>query len=138
MTIDPTITSGQLLAAAITVLIALLAGAWALLSLSAKLHAGRMADQFSAVTKSVSDHRTATESGINSLRAQLTSDKQAIDSALNLQSNQMRTLERDLLTLKGDLPNHYERRDDAIRREMTIISRLDRINEKFREGQRSE
>lgn len=138
MTIDPTITSGQLLAAAITVVLALLAGAWALLSLSAKLYTARMTTQFSALSSSVADHRGATEAGIAALRAQLTSDKTATDRALGLISDQTRTLEHDLLTLKGDLPNHYERRDDAIRREMTIISRLERIGEKIREGRNHE
>lgn len=138
MTIDPTITSGQLLAAAITVILALLGGAWVLLSLSAKLYTAKMSTQFSALSSSVAEHRRTTEDGITALRTQLTTDKAATDRALGLISDQTRTLERDLLTLKGDLPNHYERRDDAIRREMTIVTRLERIREELREGRHHE
>ncbi len=39
--------------------------------------------------------------------------------------------DRRLMQLLIDLPNQYERRDDAIRREVAIIHRLDAVGEKI-------
>lgn len=121
MTIDSTITLGQLLATAVTFFVALIAAAWALLTLAGRQTAARVTDQIGAVSGKV-----------DGLRTELTAHKTYIDTSLAALSSQTRTVERDLLQLKADLPNHYERRDDAIRREVTIISRLDRINERLR------
>lgn len=118
--------------ALITVL-ALWGGAWTLLSLNAKQFSERMKDKFDETTKAIAGQKDATEKGIGALRDQLTSHKTSIDTKMEGLAAQTRTLERDLMTLKSELPNHYERRDDAIRREMTIISRLERIAEKMRE-----
>ncbi len=133
MLIDPTITFGQLIATSVVLLLALWAGVWALLSLNARQYSARLSEKFVEQTNAISENKKATETGIAALRDQLTSHKTSIDTKMEGLANQTRTLERDLMTLKSELPNHYERRDDAIRREMTIISRLDRINEKMRE-----
>lgn len=119
--IDSSVTLGQLIAVAVTLICALIAAAWVLLSLAGKQMAARVGDQITAVSGKV-----------DGLRTELTAHKTYIDTSLATLSSQTRTVERDLLQLKADLPNHYERRDDAIRREVTIISRLDRINERLR------
>ena len=133
MHIDTTITFGQILASGIVMLLALWGGVWALLSLNAKQYSQRLKEKFDDQTVAISANKTATETGISALREQLSSHKTSIDTKMEGLAAQTRTLERDLMTMKGELPNHYERRDDAIRREMTIISRLERIAEKMRE-----
>lgn len=131
--IDPTISFGQIVATSLVILLTLWAGVWALLSLNARQYSERLKEKFSEQTMAIAENKRATEIGIGSLRDQLTSHKNSIDTKMEGLANQTRTLERDLMTLKSELPNHYERRDDAIRREMTIISRLERIAEKMRE-----
>ena len=133
MQVDMNVTLAQLIATSVVLLLALWGGAWALLSLNAKQFSQRMRDKFDETKAAIAAQKESTNSGITALRDQLTSHKSSIDAKMEALAQQTRTVERDLLTLKGDLPNHYERRDDAIRREMTIISRLDRINEKMRE-----
>lgn len=102
MTFDLTITIGQLLAVCVTLFLALVGAAWALLTLTARQVSARISERMQEMSRTMD----------------------------SLVSN-TRTLERDLLTLKGDLPNHYERRDDAIRREVVIISRLERMAERM-------
>lgn len=102
MIFDLTISLGQLLAISVTLFLGLVGAAWALLTLTARQVSARIAERMGEMSRT-------------------------IDTLVS----QARTLERDLLTLKGDLPNHYERRDDAIRREVTMISRLERIAERM-------
>ncbi len=133
MHIDLTTNFGQLVATGFVMVLALWAGVWALLSLNARQFSERLKEKFAEQTLAIGENKRATETGIGSLRDQLTSHKTSIDTKMEGLASQTRTLERDLMTLKSELPNHYERRDDAIRREMTIISRLERIAEKMRE-----
>lgn len=49
-------------------------------------------------------------------------------SALDLRASDT---DRRLMQLLIDLPNQYERRDDAIRREVAIIHRLDAVGDKI-------
>ena len=48
-------------------------------------------------------------------------------------SNELIRLDRELLNLKADLPMNYERRDDAIRNQSAIMSRLDGLASRLAE-----
>ncbi len=138
MQIEGTITIGVLITASISVVALVWGGAWALVSIVAKQFSGRVDEKFTALSRQVEDNQEQTKEAIRSLRSQIASDRSATDAKLEALQAQVRTLERDLLNLKSELPNHYERRDDAIRREVTITSRLESIAAMIRDGRARE
>lgn len=79
------------------------------------------------------DMKSALDTSVGGLKSTLTSMEKRNDERFDKMSEDTRRIERDLLQLKADLPNQYERRDDAVRREVGIITQLEAIRRDIRE-----
>lgn len=131
MTLDTTISLGQLISIGVVLVLALWGGAWALLVINARQYSRRVDEKFNETQKRVTDKAEETQAVMTSVKNLIEANKVASDAQMTNLANQTRQVERDLMQLKADLPNNYERRDDAIRRELTLISKLDRLGEKL-------
>jgi uncharacterized protein Yka (UPF0111/DUF47 family) len=127
MQIDGTLSVMEIVGFVTGLLAAIWMGAWFLISLVGKQFTTRVNEKFDALSAQVGSNAELTKESIGALHKQLASDRTATDTKLESLQGQVRSLERDLLTLKGDLPNHYERREDAVRRELAITSRLETL-----------
>jgi bacterioferritin (cytochrome b1) len=54
-----------------------------------------------------------------------------LDAAAKLDTGQWQRVERELLTLKADLPLHYVRREDYIRGQSTLEAKVDGVGMKL-------
>jgi hypothetical protein len=133
MQIEGTITVGMLIASSITVVLAIWGGAWALVSLVGKQFTKRVEEKFDAITSQVEDQKQLTREGMRSVNEKLNSAREHSDSKINALQGEVRALEREMLSIKSELADRYERRDDAIRREVGIVSRLEGLAALIRE-----
>jgi len=60
-----------------------------------------------------------------------------IAKKLEVHGEKQQTLEREVLEMKADLPLSYERREDFIRHEVTILTKLDRLRDLISAGNKS-
>lgn len=99
---------------------ALFAAAWALITIIVK----QFTDQLDQRFKGQEDLRTEREAAL---------DKRfkALEHAIKSEGDGWRTVERELLELKAALPIQYLRREDAIRQEVVIHSKLDALAAKI-------
>lgn len=100
----------------IFLLIAAFSGLWALI----KVLAGTfLRDQ----KKQLDDHKQA-----DMVQRTLSNERlDAINETLRAEAGQWQRIERELLTLKADLPLNYVRREDYIRGQSVLESKLDAL-----------
>jgi hypothetical protein len=60
-----------------------------------------------------------------------------IAKKLEVHGEKQQTLERDVLEMKADLPLCYVRREDFIRQEVMILTKLDRLRDLISAGNKS-
>jgi hypothetical protein len=61
----------------------------------------------------------------------LNSRLETLDAAAKLDTGQWQRVERELLTLKADMPVHYVRREDYIRGQSTLEAKVDGVGMKL-------
>jgi hypothetical protein len=133
MQIDGTITIGMLVATSMTVVLSLWAGAWALVTLVGKQFTKRVEEKFDAITRQVEDQKQLTRDGLRSVNEKMASNMESSDHKIASIRTDMHSLEREMLNLKNEISDRYERRNDAIRREVSIVSRLEGLAALIRE-----
>lgn len=110
----------QLVGMAGAVIAALFAASWALINVIVRQFTQRLDERFQ---------------GQDDLRAQrekvLDERFKALETAIKSEGDGWRTVERELLELKAALPIQYLRREDAIRQEVVIHSKLDALAAKI-------
>lgn len=110
----------QLVGMAGAVIAALCAASWALINVIVRQFTQRLDERFN---------------GQDALRAQrekvLDERFKALEAAIKFEGDGWRTVERELLELKAALPIQYMRREDAIRQEVVIHSKLDALAAKI-------
>ena len=110
----------QLVGLAGGVIVTLIAASWALINVIVKQFTQRLDERFH---------------GQDELRAQrekvLDERFKALENAIKSEGDGWRTVERELLELKAALPIQYLRREDAIRQEVVIHSKLDALAAKI-------
>lgn len=110
----------QLVGMAGAVIAALFAASWALISVIVK--------QFTAQL----DQRFHGQDELRSQREKVLDERfKALENAIKSEGDGWRTVERELLELKAALPIQYLRREDAIRQEVVIHSKLDALAAKI-------
>jgi len=101
------------LAAIVTAIAVPVGGAWAMLKVIVAQFEKRLDERFNALEK-------ARQAGRSRLDERLAAIEQSYHA-----------LERELLSLKADMPVHYVRREDAIRSETVINAKLDALAAKI-------
>lgn len=82
--------------------------------------------------KSGLDQRFEAEAELRKQRDATLDEKfRALQQAISREGEGWRKVEHDLLALKAELPLHYQRREDAIRQEVVINTKLDALASKF-------
>ncbi len=82
------------------------------------------------------DERFAAQEEARRLNHQATQDRlEKIETAAREETGQWQRVERELLSLKADLPVHYVRREDYIRGQSVIESKLDGLATKIENAQ---
>lgn len=71
------------------------------------------------------------EAARSEFHGQLQSRLQGIEKTAKEEANEWKRVERELLDLKADLPQHYVRREDYIRGQSVIESKLDALYNKM-------
>lgn len=103
---------------------AVLGGYWAL----AKIVVGQSQRHLDARFKAQAEANAANHQ-------QLTARLEGIEVVNRDEANQWRRVERELLSLKADLPMHYVRREDYIRGQSVIEAKLDALGSKLEAAQ---
>ena len=85
--------------------------------------------------KHLDDKFKAQEKVQTGNHAQLSTRLDSIESANRSEANQWQRVERELLTLKADMPLQYVRREDYIRGQSIIESKLDGLAMKLENAQ---
>lgn len=109
MTIEGTLTAGQLLAVLVTLLIALLGGAWALMRIVATQFSMRMDLKFEALGREV----------------------KARDDALARIELDNRRLEREFADFRLHVATHHVTQDQKVALETALIGRMDGLAHQF-------
>lgn len=82
------------------------------------------------------DQRFIDQEGARkSFHTQLQSRLEGIEKTALAEANEWKRVERELLELKADLPQHYVRREDYIRGQSVIESKLDALYNKMENAQ---
>jgi len=100
----------ELAGLAITIVIAVVSGAWALVKIVVTQFSRNLDVRFALQEKARQEGR------------------QALDVQWKQLDESQRRFERELLTLKAELPLNYVRREDHIRSETVVNAKLDAIN----------
>lgn len=78
------------------------------------------------------DERQKAQDELRDAREKALDEKfRALESSIRQEGEGWRTVERELLQLKADLPIQYMRREDAIRQEVVIHAKLDALAAKI-------
>jgi hypothetical protein len=101
-------------------LIAIFSAFWALLKMLAVLFKRDLQERFTAMDAVSTSQYQRLNTRLDELSATAKTD-----------SGQWARVERELLTLKADLPLHYVRREDYIQAVATIMAKLDAISMRF-------
>jgi len=115
-----------------------LIAAWSLIMLAVQKYT--VAAGFSSLVEKIDQLRAATE---KSQAAEFKSIKEQIEQ-LQKASEKIQGFERQILELRADLPLNYVRKEDFIRHEVVINTKLDRLRDLIeslrerREGKRQE
>lgn len=108
----------------IFVVIAGIGGLWALVKIIAIQFKGE-------IKRDLQEHfrvQTVTNTAqYNMLNSRL----ETLDAAAKLDTGQWQRVERELLTLKADMPIHYVRREDYIRGQSTLEAKVDGVGMKL-------
>jgi len=112
------------LANLIFVVAGLLSGFWALAKIISKQNHTIVNARFDTHEKLDSVHYASLEKRLNN-----------IESTAQLDSNQWQRIERELLTLKADIPVHYVRREDYIRGQSVLEAKIDGLGMKMENAQ---
>jgi hypothetical protein len=104
----------------IFILIAIFSAFWALLKMLAVLFKRDLQERFTAMDAVSTSQYQRLNTRLDELSATAKTD-----------SGQWARVERELLTLKADLPLHYVRREDYIQAVATIMAKLDAISMRF-------
>jgi hypothetical protein len=107
---------GELIAVAVTVVLALIAAFWGLLSILFRQSQERIAEKFEALEKSNAERFSVLEKS-----------NQEKFAVLDQSTKELARLEKEFLNFKADLPNQYVRREDYIRNQAVMESKLDAI-----------
>jgi len=99
---------------------ALCTAAWALISIIVKQFTSQLDQRFEGQEELRTERETALDKRF-----------QALEKAIKSEGDGWRTVERELLELKAALPIQYLRREDAIRQEVVIHSKLDALAAKI-------
>lgn len=81
--------------------------------------------------KSIDDKFSAQEASSRSFKDQLSKRLDGLESASRDERDQWQRIERELLTLKADLPLNYVRREDYVQAVATIMAKLDAMSMRF-------
>jgi len=110
----------QLAGIAGAIIVALFAAGWALVNVIVK--------QFTLGL----DQRFQGQDELRAQREKVLDERfKALENAIKSEGDGWRTVERELLELKAALPLQYLRREDAIRQEVVIHSKLDALAAKI-------
>lgn len=101
-------------------LVTLAGAAWALLTIIVKQFTARLDERQQAQDKLRSEREKVLDARFI-----------ALDESIRQEGTGWRTVERELLQLKADLPVQYMRREDAIRQEVVIHAKLDALATKI-------
>lgn len=112
------------LANLIFIVIASISGVWALMKI--------IAMQSQRITNTRFELHEQKESANH---AALGKRLDSIETTARQEATQWQRMERELLTLKADLPLHYVRREDYIRGQSVIEAKLDSLGTKFENAQ---
>jgi len=104
----------------IFIVIAAFSGIWALLKTMAAQHEASLDKRF-----------TEVEANRTSANVELGKRLDALDAAARKETGQWQRVERELLSLKADLPLQYVRREDYIRGQSVIEAKLDALATKM-------
>lgn len=108
----------------IFIVIAIFSGVWALLKI--------IAFQFERGIKRDLQARFSSQEVTSKAQSdQINLRLDVLDSAAKSDAGQWQRVERELLTLKADLPLHYVRREDYIRGQSVIEAKLDGLGTKL-------
>lgn len=106
----------QLVGMAGAVIAALFAASWALINVIVKQFTQRL------------DERFHGQDELRSQREKVLDERfKALEGAIKSEGDGWRSVERELLELKAALPIEYMRREDGIRQEVVIHSKLDAL-----------
>ena len=116
------------LANLIFVVIALFSGGWALLKI--------IAIQFErGLKRDLQEQFRLQEVASKAHYLQLNTRLDVLDSAVKADAGQWQRVEREVLTLKADLPVQYVRREDYLRGQSVIEAKLDGLGFKLENAQ---
>lgn len=110
----------QLLGILGTALVVLVGAAWALVKVIVGQFTDRLDERQEAQDKLREQREKALDARFSSL-----------EQSIRNEGDGWRTVERELLQLKADLPIQYMRREDAIRQEVVIHAKLDALAAKI-------
>jgi hypothetical protein len=96
------------------VLVAFVGGLWAVGKVLIKQFMQRLDERFAAQDKARIESTKHLDQKFNTL-----------EQAVNANEQEWRRVERDVLTLKADLPLHYVRREDYVRNQTVIEAKID-------------
>lgn len=108
----------------IFVIIASLSGVWGLLKIIAMQFKGE-------VKRDLQEHFHIQDVASQAHYSQLNLRLDVLDAAAKLDTGQWQRVERELLTLKADLPLNYVRREDYIRGQSVLEAKLDALATKI-------
>lgn len=80
---------------------------------------------------SIEDKFTAQDAASDAFNQQLTKRLDRLEAASRDERDQWQRIERELLTLKADLPLNYVRREDYVQAVATIMAKLDAMSLRF-------
>jgi c-di-GMP-related signal transduction protein len=85
----------------------------------------------SQTLSSIEDKFTAQDAASDAFNQQLTKRLDRLEAASRDERDQWQRIERELLTLKADLPLNYVRREDYVQAVATIMAKLDAMSMRF-------
>ena len=112
------------LANLIFIVIASTSGIWALMKIIASQNQRYFSDRFSNHEKSEFE-----------FHAQMAKRLDGIEASNRIEASQWQRVERELLTLKADMPLHYVRREDYIRGQSILEAKMDGLATKIENAQ---
>ena len=110
----------QLVGMAGSALVVLVGAGWALVSIIVRQFTERLDERFLGQDELRKQREIALDQRFS-----------ALEKSIRDEGDGWRTVERELLQLKADLPIQYMRREDAIRQEVVIHAKLDALAAKI-------
>lgn len=119
----------------IFITIAAIGGTWSLMKIIAFQFKREIKTNQDVFKRDLMEHFRVQDVAIKAANMHLNSRLDTLDAAAKTDTGQWQRVERELLTLKADLPLHYVRREDYIRGQSVIEAKLDGLGTKLENAQ---